>query len=74
MVIPRDLSVVGFDDLPVARWISPPLTTVCQPLAEMGRLAAGMLGDLIEGTPLRTQRVELATELIVRESTAPLTV
>jgi LacI family transcriptional regulator len=40
----------------------------------MGRLAAGMLGDLIEGTPLRNQRVELATELIVRESTAPLTV
>jgi LacI family transcriptional regulator len=74
MVIPRDLSVVGFDDLPVARWVSPPLTTVRQPLAEMGRLAAGMLGDLIEGTPLRTQRVELATELIVRESTAPLTV
>jgi len=74
MVIPRDLSVVGFDDLPVARWVSPPLTTIRQPLAEMGRLAAGMLGDLIEGTPLRTQRVELATELIARESTAPLTV
>jgi LacI family transcriptional regulator len=71
--IPQDLSVVGFDDLPVARWVSPPLTTVRQPLAEMGRLAAGMLGDLIDGQPLRTQRVELATELIVRESTAPLT-
>jgi LacI family transcriptional regulator len=70
--IPQDLSVVGFDDLPAARWVSPPLTTVRQPLADMGRVAAEMLGDLIEGVPLRSQRVELATELIVRESTARL--
>jgi len=69
--IPEDLSVVGFDDLPVARWVSPPLTTVRQPLAEMGRAAAQMLGSLIAGTPLRSGRVELSTELIVRESTAP---
>jgi LacI family transcriptional regulator len=69
--IPEDLSVVGFDDLPVARWASPPLTTVRQPLAEMGSAAAQMLGELIEGLPLRSTRVELSTELIVRESTAP---
>ncbi len=68
--IPRDLSVVGFDELPVARWASPPLTTVRQPLAEMGRAAAQMLGELIEGLPLRSNRIELSTELIVRESTA----
>jgi LacI family transcriptional regulator len=68
--VPQDLSVVGFDDLPVARWVSPPLTTVRQPLAEMGRAAAQMLDDLIDGVPRRTNRVELATELIVRESTA----
>ena len=65
--IPQDLSVVGFDDLPVARWVSPPLTTVRQPLAEMGGTAAQMLGELIEGLPLRSSRVELSTELIVRE-------
>ena len=70
--VPQDLSVVGFDDLPAARWVSPPLTTVRQPLADMGRVAAEMLGDLIDGTPLRSQRVELATELIVRESTLRL--
>src|SRR5215831_8823556 len=70
--IPEDLSVVGFDELPVARWASPPLTTVRQPLAEMGSAAAQMLGELIEGTPLRSNRVELSTELIVRESTAAL--
>ena len=70
--IPEDLSVVGFDELPVARWASPPLTTVRQPLAEMGSAAAQMLGELIEGAPLRSNRVELSTELIVRESTAEL--
>jgi beta-xylosidase len=68
--IPDDLSVVGFDDLPVSRWASPPLTTVRQPLAEMGSTAARMLGELMDGGPLRTNRVELSTELIVRESTA----
>jgi LacI family transcriptional regulator len=61
--------VVGFDDLPVARWVSPPLTTVRQPLAEMGRTAAQMLGEIIEDRPLRSRRVELSTELITREST-----
>jgi LacI family transcriptional regulator len=69
--IPQDLSVVGFDDLPAARWVSPPLTTVRQPLTQMGRVAAEMLGDLINGLPPRSGRVELSTELIVRESTAP---
>lgn len=68
--IPQDLSIVGFDDLRVARWASPPLTTVRQPLTEMGRTAAQMLGELIDGEPLRTNRIELSTELIVRESTA----
>jgi LacI family transcriptional regulator len=69
--IPQDLSVVGFDDLPMAGWSSPALTTVRQPLAEMGRVAAEMLGTLIEGLPLSSRRMELATELIVRGSTAP---
>ena len=68
--IPDDLSVVGFDELPVSRWASPPLTTVRQPLAQMGSTAAQMLGELITDHPLRANRVELSTELIVRESTA----
>jgi LacI family transcriptional regulator len=71
LLIPAELSVVGFDDLPVARWLSPPLTTVRQPLTDMGRVAAEMLWGLVEGPRMRTQRMELATELIVRESTAP---
>lgn len=71
MSIPHDLSVVGFDDLPLARWLPPPLTTVRQPLAEMGVMAAEMLTRLIEGHALPSRRVELATELVVRDSTAP---
>ncbi|SEQ64103.1 LacI family DNA-binding transcriptional regulator [Microlunatus flavus] len=69
--VPDDLSVVGFDDLPVARWSSPPLTTVRQPLAEMGRTAAEMLLALLEGEQLARRPVELATSLCVRSSTAP---
>lgn len=69
--IPEDLSVVGFDDLPVARWVGPPLTTVRQPLIEMAQTAAELLLDLARGVPPPQPRIELATELVVRESTAP---
>ena len=69
--IPEDLSVVGFDDLPISRWFSPPLTTVRQPLAEMGRTAAAMLEAMIEEREPHGRQVELATELVVRSSTAP---
>jgi LacI family transcriptional regulator len=69
--VPQDLSVVGVDDLPMSAWSSPPLTTVRQPLAEMGKVAAEMLGTLVEGLTLSSRRIELATELVVRGSTAP---
>ena len=68
--IPEDLSVVGFDDLPESRWSPPPLTTIRQPLAEMGALAARTALRLAQGDLTGPPRVELATELIVRESTA----
>lgn len=69
--IPEELSVVGFDDLPISRWFSPPLTTVRQPLVEMGRTAAEMLLKMINGSEPHSRQVELATELVVRSSTAP---
>jgi LacI family transcriptional regulator len=68
--VPDDVSVVGFDDLPEARWSSPPLTTVRQPLAEMGVLAARTVLRLAAGDEIDSPRVELATGLMVRESTA----
>ena len=69
--IPQDLSVVGFDDHPSSRWMIPPLTTVRQPLPEMGAAAARMVVDLSRGVPLSSNRLELSTELVVRRSAAP---
>ena len=69
--VPEDLSIVGFDDAPVARLLSPPLTTVRQPLHEMGRLALKTALRLAAGEKLDSHHVELATELIVRSSTGP---
>ena len=68
--IPDDLSVVGFDDLPVTRWVGPPLTTVRQPLIQMAVAATRLLLRLANGEQPSQTRVELATELIVRDSTA----
>ena len=69
--VPEDLSVVGFDDLPLARWVGPPLTTVRQPLTEMAEVAARMVIDLARGHRPNTLRVDLATTLVERSSTAP---
>ncbi|HET9139137.1 LacI family DNA-binding transcriptional regulator [Actinophytocola sp.] len=71
MRIPDDLSVVGFDDLPFSRWAGPPMTTVRQPLQLMGAMAARMVVALANAEPLEQTRVELSTELVVRQSTAP---
>jgi LacI family transcriptional regulator, xylobiose transport system transcriptional regulator len=69
--IPDDLSVVGFDDITPTRWCGPAMTTVRQPFAEMGATAAKLVLAIAAGRPLGHDRVELATTLIVRESTAP---
>ena len=66
--IPADVSVVGFDDLPFADWVTPRLTTVRTPLADMTALAARMVLRLLSGEQPETTRVEVATELVVRES------
>jgi LacI family transcriptional regulator len=67
--IPDDISIIGFDDLPVARWTNPPLTTIRQPIAEMAAQAMRMLLRYLETAHYGTHRVELATELIIRGST-----
>ena len=68
--IPEDLSVVGFDDIPVAPWVGPPLTTVRQPLVQMAVAAAELVLSMAAGETPPAMRVELATELVIRESTA----
>ncbi|HEY9423992.1 MAG TPA: substrate-binding domain-containing protein, partial [Microterricola sp.] len=56
---------------PLARWVTPPLTTVHQPLRRMGEEAARLVIRLSEETPESTPRMDLATSLVVRDSTAP---
>ncbi len=67
---PQDMSVVGFDDV-LATWATPPLTTVRQPLAAMAAAGFRMLLLGAGGSPAQPGQVELATTLVVRESTAP---
>ncbi|MFH8251374.1 LacI family DNA-binding transcriptional regulator [Microbacterium sp. B2969] len=70
VVVPRDLSVVGFDDLAIAELASPRLTTIHQPLREMADQATRLVLQLLEGPQPEVTRVELATSLVVRDSTA----
>jgi LacI family transcriptional regulator len=69
--VPRDVSVVGFDDSPIARILTPRLTSVRQPLAEMGRMAVTLLLQLLESGRVQGVSVELAIRLVERDSTAP---
>ena len=69
--VPDDLSVVGYDDLAIAQWAGPPLTTVRVPLAEMAEQATHLVTRLRDEPELAFSRVEMATSLVVRESTAP---
>lgn len=71
-VVPNDISVMGFDNIPVAKYISPPLTTIAQPTEEIGTLCANTLLDLLDGKPPEKLRILLPHELLVRESTRRL--
>jgi DNA-binding LacI/PurR family transcriptional regulator len=68
--IPDELSVVGFDDVALTEWMSPKMTTVRQPLREMARLATRTVLDSAGDDAHSPIRIELATSLVVRESTA----
>jgi LacI family xylobiose transport system transcriptional regulator len=70
ITIPDELSIVGYDDLPVARWAGPPLTTIRQPLQEMAQEAAKLVVRLRQGPTSTIDRLELTTSLVVRSSTA----
>jgi LacI family transcriptional regulator len=68
MTVPGDVAITGWDDIPVARYLSPPLTTVRQPLVELGARAAALLQVGIDGVIEPAEPVTLATELVIRGS------
>jgi len=70
--IPEDISIMGFDDIPQASLVRPSLTTIRQPLEQMGRIAAQVLFDILKNPNHKHNRIELPTEIILRDSTAKL--
>lgn len=70
--VPDDVSVIGFDDIPQAGQVHPALTTVRQPLVEMGAAGTRQLLNLLQGASSVTDRLVLPTELVIRASTAPV--
>jgi LacI family transcriptional regulator len=69
--VPNQLSIVGFDDIPLASHLTPPLTTVRQPLLEIGAEASRLLINLLQGKDVPAQTCLFQPELVVRGSTAP---
>jgi LacI family xylobiose transport system transcriptional regulator len=70
LVVPDDVSVVGYDDLTIAQWAGPPLTTIRVPLAKMAEQATHLVTRLRAEPELAFSRIEMATSLVVRDSTA----
>jgi LacI family repressor for deo operon, udp, cdd, tsx, nupC, and nupG len=69
--VPADLSVVGFDDIRFARHIDPPLTTIAQPMREIGEGTVRLLLEILRGDEIKPVSVTLPHQLVVRGSTAP---
>lgn len=70
--VPDDISVIGFDNIPFARYFAPPLTTIAQPVEEIGKTCATLLLDMLDGKPPERFRHFLPHKLLVRESTKRL--
>ncbi len=68
--VPKQLTVTGFDDVPLAQQIWPALTTVHQPILHFGQMATELLVNLIKGNPVKTVHYDLPTELVTRDSAA----
>ena len=70
--VPGDLSVIGFDDIPEASQMTPPLTTIRQPMQTLGATAARMVVALMAGETLEATHILLPTQLVPRATTARL--
>lgn len=69
--VPKDTSVMGFDNIPLTSLVSPSLTTVSQPFHEMGVEAMKLLLEIIQGKKTAKSKITLSTEIVIRESTSP---
>lgn len=69
--VPEDISILGFDDVPQSAMVRPALTTVRQPLEQMGRVAIQMLQDILKNPEKEVDQMRLPTELIIRDSAQP---
>jgi LacI family transcriptional regulator, repressor for deo operon, udp, cdd, tsx, nupC, and nupG len=70
--VPRDLSVVGFDDIRFARYVDPPLTTIAQPMRDIGEGSVRLLLDILHGRTTTPQSITLPHTLMIRSTTAPV--
>ena len=70
--VPIDVSVIGFDDIHAAAFNSPRLTTIRQPLGQMGRTAAQCVLNRIHGSEAFREQIIVEPELVIRESTGPI--
>ena len=72
LAVPGQMAISGFDNIPLAAYTTPPLTTVQQPIAEQGKMAAQLLVDRIEGRLKGPRKLHcMECQLVVRESTNP---
>jgi DNA-binding LacI/PurR family transcriptional regulator len=70
IAVPEELSVIGFDDIRIASYVTPPLTTIQQPKVELGHLATEVMLDLLHNRPGKNHILQPA--LVTRASTSPL--
>ena len=69
--VPGDISIVGFDDIQLAAWYDPPITTVRQPRRSIGETGMAIMADILAGNPVIGGDRVLPTELILRASAGP---
>jgi LacI family transcriptional regulator len=67
--VPQDISIVGVDDIEVAAFQTPPLTTICQPFTQLATLGVQLLLDILAGKELVQSQIVIEPTLIVRQST-----
>jgi DNA-binding LacI/PurR family transcriptional regulator len=70
--VPQDISIVGVDDIEVAAFQTPPLTTICQPFTQLATLGVQLLLDILAGKELVQSQIVVEPTLIVRQSTTRL--